>query len=114
MDIVKKMKSDLNIWYLDDGTIAGNVQTVMEDYGEILKALESHGLAVNPTKCELHLALYTRVPRLPESSVQTEASLHLGPWNFDASRCTRTLLASNRLCKDTPSIKDQSESNRLC
>ena len=55
MDIVKKMKSDLNIWYLDDGTIAGNVQTVMEDYGEILKALESHGLAVNPTKCELHL-----------------------------------------------------------
>ena len=49
------MKSDLNIWYLDDGTIAGNTQTVLEDYREILKALESHGLAVNPTKCELHI-----------------------------------------------------------
>ena len=57
MDIVKKMKSDLNIWYLDDRTIAGNVQTVKEDYEEILKALESHGLAVNPTKCELHLSI---------------------------------------------------------
>ena len=28
---------------------------VLADYREILKALESHGLAVNPTKCELHL-----------------------------------------------------------
>ena len=55
MEIVNKMKSDLNIWYLDDGTIAGNTQTVLEDYQEILKALESHGLAINPTKCELHL-----------------------------------------------------------
>ena len=55
MDIVKKMKSDLNVWYPDDGTIAGNIQTVLADYREILKALESHGLAVNPTKCELHL-----------------------------------------------------------
>jgi hypothetical protein len=55
MDIVKKMKSNLNVWYLDDGTIAGNTQTVLEDYQEILKALESHGLAINPTKCELHL-----------------------------------------------------------
>ena len=25
MDIVKKMKSDLNVWYLDDGTIAGSL-----------------------------------------------------------------------------------------
>ena len=55
MDIVNKMKSDLNIWYLDNGTIVGNTQTVLEDYQEILKALESHGLAINPTKCELHL-----------------------------------------------------------
>jgi hypothetical protein len=55
MDIVKKMKSDFNVWYLDDGTIAGNTQTVLDDYCEILKALDSHGLAVNPSKCELHL-----------------------------------------------------------
>ena len=53
--IVKNLKSDLNIWYLDDGTIARDLETVLNDYREITKALESHGLAVNPTKCELHL-----------------------------------------------------------
>ena len=55
MDIIRNMKSDLNIWYLDDGTIAGNVKTVLNDYKEILKALSSHGLEVNPFKCELFL-----------------------------------------------------------
>ena len=55
MSITKNMKSELNVWYLDDGTLAGNVNTVMEDYCEILKALKSHGLEVNPSKCELFL-----------------------------------------------------------
>ena len=49
------MKSDLNVWYLDNGTITGDIKTVLVDYLEIMKALKSHGLAVNPTKCELHL-----------------------------------------------------------
>ena len=55
MDISKNMKSDLNIWYLDDGTIAGDVKTVLSDYQQILKALSTHGLEVNPSKCELFL-----------------------------------------------------------
>jgi len=49
------MKSELNVWYLDDGTLAGSLETVIDDYREILKALHSHGLEVNPTKCELFL-----------------------------------------------------------
>ena len=55
MDISKSMNSPLNIWYLDDGTIAGPVNTVLRDYHEILKALTTHGLEVNPSKCELFL-----------------------------------------------------------
>ena len=55
MDISKNMNSDLNIWYLDDGTIKGDVKTVLSDYNKILKALISHGLEVNPSKCELFL-----------------------------------------------------------
>lgn len=55
MDISKNMNSDLNIWYLDDGTITGDVKTVLSDYNKILKALISHGLEVNPSKCELFL-----------------------------------------------------------
>ena len=55
MDITKSMKSNLNIWYLDDGTIAGDVKTVLHDYNTILKALHTHGLQVNPAKCEIFL-----------------------------------------------------------
>ena len=55
MDVIKKMKSNLNVWYLDDGTLAGDVDTVLEDYRQILSALKIHGLEVNPTKCELFL-----------------------------------------------------------
>ena len=55
MDVIKSMKSPLNIWYLDDGTIAGDLKTVLQDYQYILKALQSHGLEVNPTKCEIYL-----------------------------------------------------------
>ena len=55
MDNIKSMKSELNVWYLDEGTLAGDVNTVLEDYRQILKALESHRLEVNPSKCEFFL-----------------------------------------------------------
>ena len=32
MDIIKSLKSELNTWYLDDGTIAGNTHIVLKDY----------------------------------------------------------------------------------
>ena len=48
------MKSELNAWYLDDGSLGDKFETVLEDYHKILKALRSHNLEVNPTKCELH------------------------------------------------------------
>ena len=31
-DIVKKMDSELNCWYLDNGTLAGDVKTVLKDF----------------------------------------------------------------------------------
>ena len=55
MVINRSIKSDLNIWYLDDGTRAGDVKTVICDYKKILKDLDTHGLEVNPSKCELFL-----------------------------------------------------------
>ena len=55
MNIIKSLKSELNIWYLDDGTIAGDTLTVLDDYKKIISAANSHGLEVNPTKCELHI-----------------------------------------------------------
>lgn len=46
IDIAKKMKSNLNVWYLDDGKIASNIQTALANYLEILKF---------NLKCELQL-----------------------------------------------------------
>ena len=54
-DLVKNIESELNCWYLDDGTIAGDTQSVLSDFKNIINAAESHGLEINATKCELFL-----------------------------------------------------------
>ena len=54
-EIVRKMKSEFNCWYLDDGSLAGDLKTVLGDFTEITKAAETHGLDLNATKCELFL-----------------------------------------------------------
>ena len=33
-DIISKMKSEFNVWYLDDGTLGGDANTVLEDAKE--------------------------------------------------------------------------------
>ena len=53
--LIRSCKSELNLWYLDDGTIASDTETVLADYKKILEAGESLGLNVNPSKCELCL-----------------------------------------------------------
>ena len=55
MDTIKSCKSESNIWYLDDGTIAGNPDVVKEDLDRILQASDSLGLTVNASKCELFM-----------------------------------------------------------
>ena len=54
-DLVNKMKSDLDVFYLDDGTLGGEVESVIEDLHKIKSAMNSHGLELNPTKCELFI-----------------------------------------------------------
>ena len=55
MDIVKSMNTQLNLWYLDDGTIAGEMKAVLECFESILNAKTTHGLEINPSKCELFM-----------------------------------------------------------
>ena len=52
-DIITRMKSEFNCWYLNDRTLGGDVNTVFQDAAEIMKMFHSHGLKVNPTKSEL-------------------------------------------------------------
>ena len=51
--LIKSLQSELNIWYLDDGTVASDIETVLSDYQRILDAATNLGLTVNPNKCEL-------------------------------------------------------------
>ena len=53
MDLVNSCQSELKIFYLDDGTLGGDLETVLNDYKSIQASATSLGLEVNPTKCEL-------------------------------------------------------------
>ncbi|XP_047989335.1 uncharacterized protein LOC125228717 [Leguminivora glycinivorella] len=51
--VVSSLDSPLNVWYLDDGTIGGSPETVLNDLHKLVPALREIGLEVNPAKCEL-------------------------------------------------------------
>jgi hypothetical protein len=51
--IIRKMKSPMNIWYLDDGTLGGDLQTVLSDFHTLLSESANIGLEVNISKCEI-------------------------------------------------------------
>ena len=52
-DIARSLSSPLNLWYLDDATIAGPVDTVLDDVSKIVPGLSAIGLDVNPSKSEI-------------------------------------------------------------
>ena len=44
--------SEYNVWYLDDGTLAGDPESVRADFHTILSEQNSLGLRANLKKCE--------------------------------------------------------------
>jgi hypothetical protein len=50
--IVNKLKSRLNVWYLDDGTIGDTQEVVMSDFEYITEESKRIGLEINISKCE--------------------------------------------------------------
>jgi len=52
--IIKSVTTDLNAWYLDDGTLGGQKEKVFESFKMIINECVRIGLEVNPSKCELH------------------------------------------------------------
>ena len=51
--IIEMIAAELNIWYLDDGTLGGDPETVLNDFKLLIEECKKIGLEVNPTKCEL-------------------------------------------------------------
>ena len=50
--IVESIQSDMNEWYLDDGSIGGPIANVIQDIKRIISRSEEVGLHLNPSKCE--------------------------------------------------------------
>ena len=61
--IARSVRSNLNLWYLDDATIGGPARTVLEDAKKIISLFDSIGLSVNDAKCELYIINHSPVNR---------------------------------------------------
>ena len=48
--VTSKVKSDLNVWYLDDGCIGGDARKVLRDATTVRKVLSTIGLEINNSK----------------------------------------------------------------
>ena len=51
-DLISSLESELNMWYLDDGTLAGKPETVRADFETISATQQQLGLNINLQKCE--------------------------------------------------------------
>ncbi|KAK3887055.1 hypothetical protein Pcinc_008820 [Petrolisthes cinctipes] len=51
--VIRSLTSPLNVWFLDDGTLAGQREAVMSDLNQLIPAFQAIGLEVNQSKCEL-------------------------------------------------------------
>jgi hypothetical protein len=51
--LAKSMKSEMNLWYIDDGTLGGNVADLLADFQTVRRSGEELGLVLNVSKCEL-------------------------------------------------------------
>ena len=52
-DLSKSLASELNIWFLDDGTVGDSVAKVAEDLDRLLTGFPQLGAELNGDKCEL-------------------------------------------------------------
>jgi hypothetical protein len=57
--VIKHLTSTINTWYMDDGTLAGEIDQVLQDVGTVLACCSSTGLELNTTKCEAYLINHT-------------------------------------------------------
>ncbi|KAF0288994.1 Ubiquitin carboxyl-terminal hydrolase 2 [Amphibalanus amphitrite] len=62
----RAIRSPLNVWYLDDATIAGPADVVQSDLHSLAKALTELGLQLNPAKCEV--AIIDAAPQLARNA----------------------------------------------
>lgn len=51
--VISELNSEFEVFYLDDGTIGGEANTVLDDFRMIIRECKKFGLNINTSKCEL-------------------------------------------------------------
>lgn len=54
-ECIQHLSSELNLWYLDDGSLGGRGEIVIEDLATIKHEFSLYGIELNPSKCEVHV-----------------------------------------------------------
>ena len=52
-DMVSYLQSELNLWYMDDRSLGGDPEIVIEDLKSVIDKAEKLGFRLNPSKCEI-------------------------------------------------------------
>jgi hypothetical protein len=53
MVLVKNVRSQCNVWYMDDGTLGDSVDTLLTNFRMLFDGSTRLDLGVNVTKCEI-------------------------------------------------------------
>lgn len=56
LEPVKQIKSDLNLWYLDDGILSGDIDIVLADLITLIENFDKIGLKLNFAKCQIYFS----------------------------------------------------------
>ncbi|KAJ0183176.1 hypothetical protein K1T71_001152 [Dendrolimus kikuchii] len=60
--IIEKLNSKFNVWYLDDGTLGGDIDTLKKDIQYLIYEFDKIGLELNYSKCEIYFS--DKVPNI--------------------------------------------------
>ena len=53
LKLARSMSSEFNLWYLDDGSVGGNVDSLLHDLETVKRVGLTIGLELNENKCEI-------------------------------------------------------------
>lgn len=57
-NLTHSLKSSLNIWYMDDGTLGGSVEKIEQDVSKSIELSFLTGLILNSKKCKIFIPNY--------------------------------------------------------
>ena len=98
--IIMQLSSELNLFYLDDGTLGGDPTTVLNDFRKLINISSTIGLEINPSKCEI-FSCSTLSKDILNSFQDIAPGLKI------ISRSDLTILGSPVFLEAVPSIADQ-------